>query len=208
MAYHRLDDLEPNSFYELQVIAVNDLGQSDVNDQFIFSTAAYGINSFFCLLFYLFIYLFVTQDTQFFNAEILNYENYIGDGRGLDLEIGNVSAWQAKLKHWSAIDKRWSNAFWFVPTTHGYWHPWANRFQGHWKKPLLKIVHELQQKKIKTHWKNDPEKKQRTRQLCKHISVNGGLQLLHFTYHIISYPMCKIYYIGRFVTCYEISTSL
>ena len=40
LTHHRLDDLEPRSFYELQVIAVNELGRSDVSDQFIFSTAA------------------------------------------------------------------------------------------------------------------------------------------------------------------------
>jgi len=39
LTHHRLDDLEPRSFYELQVIAVNELGRSDVSDQFIFSTA-------------------------------------------------------------------------------------------------------------------------------------------------------------------------
>ena len=40
MSRHRLVDLRPHSFYELQVIAVNDLGRSDVTSQFIFSTAA------------------------------------------------------------------------------------------------------------------------------------------------------------------------
>ena len=40
---HRLDDLVPDSFYELQVIAVNDLGRSDVESLFIFSTAADGL---------------------------------------------------------------------------------------------------------------------------------------------------------------------
>lgn len=47
MTYHRLDGLEPDSFYELQVIAVNKLGRSDVDDQFIFSTAPHGFSSFF-----------------------------------------------------------------------------------------------------------------------------------------------------------------
>jgi len=42
MTYHRVDDLVPDSFYELQVIAVNELGHSDVDSQFIFSTAAQG----------------------------------------------------------------------------------------------------------------------------------------------------------------------
>jgi len=40
MTYHRLEDLIPDCFYELQVIAVNQLGRSDVDSQFIFSTAA------------------------------------------------------------------------------------------------------------------------------------------------------------------------
>jgi len=40
LSHHTLDDLEPHSFYELQVIAVNDLGRSDVPSRFIFSTAA------------------------------------------------------------------------------------------------------------------------------------------------------------------------
>ena len=43
MTYHRLQDLEPNLFYELQVIAVNELGRSDADSQFIFSTAADGL---------------------------------------------------------------------------------------------------------------------------------------------------------------------
>jgi len=49
MTYHRLEDLEPDSFYELQVIAVNDLGRSDVDDSFIFSTAAHGVPAFFAM---------------------------------------------------------------------------------------------------------------------------------------------------------------
>jgi len=40
LSRYRLIDLEPQSFYELQVIAVNELGRSDVDARFIFSTAA------------------------------------------------------------------------------------------------------------------------------------------------------------------------
>ena len=50
MTYHRLEELESDSFYELEVIAVNDLGRSDVDDQFIFTTASDGLSplSAFC----------------------------------------------------------------------------------------------------------------------------------------------------------------
>jgi len=40
LSHHTLDDLKPRSFYELRVTAVNELGRSDVDSQFIFSTAA------------------------------------------------------------------------------------------------------------------------------------------------------------------------
>jgi len=40
LSHHTLYDLEPRSFYELQVIAVNQLGRSDVTSRFIFHTTA------------------------------------------------------------------------------------------------------------------------------------------------------------------------
>jgi len=43
MRHHRLEDLIADSFYELQVIAINRLGRSDVDTQFIFHTAADGL---------------------------------------------------------------------------------------------------------------------------------------------------------------------
>ena len=56
MTYHRLEDLVPDSFYELQVIAVNQLGRSDVDSQFIFSTAtAQRLCPDFSVLFYFII---------------------------------------------------------------------------------------------------------------------------------------------------------
>jgi hypothetical protein len=38
--HHKLEDLEPDSYYQLEIMAKNSLGKSDPNALFIFRTAA------------------------------------------------------------------------------------------------------------------------------------------------------------------------